>query len=219
MADGGISGDATLLKTFTRLMNVWYRIAVTWIWKNQTDWEYDDTNLTDLPISTTDLVANQQDYSIPTTAQRILRVEVKDVNGDWALLNRTDETDINIAMDEFYSTAGLPKYYRLSANSIFLYPKPAEANVTLTAGLKVYYSRDIDEFASTDTTQEPGFLNNFHRILSLGACLDYSLLRLPQMASNLKVQLNDLRQELIEFYGRRHRDYRPKIKLNVRSPL
>ena len=41
MADGGISGDATLLKTFTRLMNVWYRIANIWIWKNQTDWEYD----------------------------------------------------------------------------------------------------------------------------------------------------------------------------------
>ena len=219
MADAGISGDATLLKTFTRLLNVWYRKANMWIWEVQSYWDYDDKNLTDLPVATTDMVDAQQDYSIPTTAQKILRVEAKNANGDWILLNEIDESNIPYALDEYYETDGMPAQYRLSGNSLFLYPSPSTGSTTLTAGLKIYFSRDIDEFTSTDTTQEPGFLNSFHRILPLGACLDYTILRIPQMSASLKAQLLDEREGLINFYRGRNVYYKGKIKPGTVSSI
>src|SRR3990167_10070724 len=77
MTAATISGTTATLQMFTRYINGWYRKTVSWIWQATGDWEWDDTNLTDLPIATTTLVASQQDYALPSTAQKILRVEVK----------------------------------------------------------------------------------------------------------------------------------------------
>jgi len=240
MASADISGDATTLKTFTRLINVWYRRVNSWIWESTGTWEYDDSNYTDLPVATGTLVAAQQDYEIPTTAQKIDRVEILDSSGNYQVLEQIDKSQIkSIAMSEYMETDGMPVKYDLVGCSILLYPAPAAANVTTAAGIKVYFSRDIRDFACkygtadattadhlvddtsaqfeesdigrtaynvTDSTtstitaytdagdvtvdsdifvdteeyrihsdsQEPGFVNNFHRILSLGASYDYA---------------------------------------------
>ena len=42
------------------------------------EWEYDDSNYTNLPEATADLVDGQRDYELPSTAQKIDRVEVLD---------------------------------------------------------------------------------------------------------------------------------------------
>jgi len=213
MSDGEISGDTTLLKTFTRLINIWYRRVNSWIWEVTGTWEYDDSNYTDLPVATTDLVDEQQDYELPSTAQRIMRVEVLDSDGNWSLVYPFDETQVrDQAMSEFYETAGLPIYYDLKGRSILLYPKPSSDDVTLTNGLKVYFSRDISEFSSTDTTKEPGFVSNFHRLLSLGASYDYAVSRaMTDRVNYLKLQINEMVQELKNFYGERHRDMKTRI--------
>jgi len=213
MENTGISGDATLLKVFTRMINAWYRRVNSWIWDSTGTWEYDDSNYTDLPIATTTLVVNQQDYEIPSTAQKIDRVEILDSNGDYQLLKPFDKSEIkSSSMSEFEETAGLPDYYDLVGRSVLLYPKPAAANVTTTAGLKIYFTRDINEFASTATTTEPGFVNNFHRLLSLGASYDYCIsYEVDKKANFLKGQINEMTEELKRFYGNRHRDMPTKF--------
>ena len=213
MTDGDISGNATLLKQFTGLINTWYRRVNSQIWEVTGTWEYDDSNYTDLPVATTDLVNNQQDYEIPSTAQKMSRVEILDSNGNYCLLVPFDESMVkDQAMSEFYETAGLPIYYDLKGRSLSLHPKPSSDRVTLTAGLKVYFSRDISEFVSTDTTKEPGFVSNFHKVLPLGASHDYSVsYEMFEKANFLKGQINELVQELKNFYAIRHRDLRTRI--------
>ena len=58
----------------TRNINEWYNRVIGWILEAQDDWQWDDTNQTDLPIGTISLVASQQDYPEPTSLT-ITRVE------------------------------------------------------------------------------------------------------------------------------------------------
>jgi hypothetical protein len=163
-------------------------------------WQVDDQNNTDLPIVTTDLVAAQSDYGLPTDLLRIQAVEVKTDGGDWVRLKPFDQRDVTKITD-LYTSDGLPKFYDIRGNSIFLEPAPAAASVTLTAGLKLYISREGDDFASTDTTQEPGFPEPFHRICSLGGVFDYLVVRGPQeTADRVRVELEQLRKELRDFF-------------------
>ena len=210
MTDADISGDATLLKQFTGLVNNHYRKTNSKIWDVTGTWEYDDSNHTDLPVTTTTIVDEQQDYEIPSTAQKVDRVEVLSANGDYQLIQPIDKSQITTeAMSEFNETPGMPLYYDLVGRSIFLYPKPSTSSVTALKGLKMYITRDIVEFVSTDTTDEPGFVNNFHPLLSLGASLDYCIGFLPDEVNkinNLRAEINSLNTELAQFYGSRWRD-------------
>lgn len=198
-----------------RNSNNWYRKAVNLIWENVGDWEYDDTSASTLPIATTDLVASQADYELPSGAQMVERVEVMDSSGDYVLLKPiTKEMVTDEAMTEKFKTDGLPEYYDIVGRSVVLYPSPSATETTLTAGLKIYVSRDITEFNSTTTTREPGFANNFHRILSLGSALDKAIaVGMFDKVETFQGQIKEITKEMEEFYSRRHeRDFRIKIK-------
>ena len=214
MTAAEISSDTTLMKRFTKDINAYYRRVNSWIWESTGTWEYDDSNFTDLPISTTTIVDEQQDYEMPSTAQRVDRIEVLDSAGNYQPLKAFDKSEIkNVAMSEYYKTAGMPVKYDLVGRSIMLYPKPSTTYVTAAKGLKIYFSRDIDEFAYTDTTTSPGFLVNFHRLLSLGASYEYCIsYEINTKANFLKGQINELVGELKSFYNSRHRDQKARIK-------
>ena len=155
---------------FCRSVNSWLRILVFLVWKNSPIWEFDDSNYTTLPIATTSTVANQQDYSLPSNALDIERVEIL-IGGDYEVLKQLDKTEIpETAMTEFMESAGNPIYYDVIGNSLMLYPKPSTANT-----LKLYLARDIYAFVSTDTTKEPGVTTMFHPYCAYGAALDYSM--------------------------------------------
>jgi len=199
-----------------RNINAWYRQVDSWIWDASGKWEYDDSNYNNLPIATTALVASQADYSLPTTARKILRVEVLDSNGNYNKLTQIDQSQITDAMSEFQDTTGMPKYYDMVGESIMLYPAPAAANVTTTAGLKLSFSRTIDEFATTDTSTQPGFESNFHRALSIGAALDWAISKdeggsLTNLITGLTSQLALQKESIAKFYGMRNSDMRPRI--------
>ena len=203
-----ISGNTNLLRRFTRLINDRYSLVANKIWKTTGDWQFDDTNQTTLPEATVDLVADQKDYGLPSTAQKLERVEVKDVNGNYQIVYPFDEAEIkNTAMSEYYETSGMPVRYDIKGRSLLLYPSPGTGYVTLTAGLKIYVSRDIVQFNSTATTQEPGFATNFHRLLPLGACIDYAVGKeMNQVAKNCIYLYQETEKDMGEFYSRRHRN-------------
>ena len=218
--NGDISGDTDLLNRFTRMLNDRYNQTSNWIWKASGDWQFDDRGQTTLPEATTDLVGDQQDYELPSTAQKLMRVEVKDQNGDYHVLRAFDESAVKgIAMSEWYETAGIPIFYDIKGRSLILYPKPGTGFVTLSAGLKIYVSRDVIQFNSTATSQEPGFSLNFHRMIPLGASLDYSIGAGKFNTVNaIKPLILETRTDMQEFYSRRHRDpILPKIKPNTEN--
>ena len=217
----GVNDSATYPNAdIARNANNWYRRAVNLIWESVGDWEYDDTNASTLPLATTDLVAEQADYELPSTAQKLDKVEVLDNDGDYQLLTPiTKEMVTGEAMTEEFGDSGMPQYYDIVGRSIVLYPTPSASEVTTTAGLKIYVSRDITEFNSTTTTREPGFANNFHRFISTGAALDYANGRGMTDKVNLFVgQIREIQTEMQEFYARRHeRDFRPRIMPSTQS--
>jgi hypothetical protein len=205
------------LNEFFRSANDWNRQTHTLIMKTQSAWRYDDSNFTDFPEATTPLVNNQQDYTLPSTAQTIKRVEVLDGNGNYQPLTLITLQDIikqGYSVSEFYKTAGLPVFYMLDGRSILLFPKPASGQVTLTAGLKVYFDRNADAFSITDTSTVPGFETNFHRLISCGAALDFAQSR--QLINSINIltpKLSSLKSDLIEFYSSRAVEEKPQIRI------
>ena len=96
-----------------RNLNQAYHDVTRLIWDCDGNWEYDDSNKTDLPIATTSLVHSQQDYELPSTAQRITRAEILDINNNYQLLKPIDKHDINVALSEYKETDGTPQQYDL----------------------------------------------------------------------------------------------------------
>lgn len=183
-------------------------------------WRWDDSNQTDLPIATAALVANQQDYSISSTHLIIERIEVKDSDGNWHLLNPIDQSELKRdkfqAMGEYQETSGIPAEYDLIGESIFLYPKP---NYSQAASLKVYYARGPHEFSTTDTTEEPGFNSLFHDLIPLTVSYEYVFNKRnnPQRAQWLLTEVQKGEDAIQKFYGKRFNDKRPRFTLSTDS--
>jgi len=124
---GAISGNTNLLATFTRLLNTGLDEVTASIMEVDGRWQYDDTNYTDFPIATTNLVVGQQDYQLSVSHIKILGVEIKDNNGDWYAVAPLDQQDIRRsghALTEFLEENGRPQYYDITGGSVFLYPPP-----------------------------------------------------------------------------------------------
>jgi hypothetical protein len=219
------SADTTSypIADFTRSANSWTRNGVFTIWKNTSTWEFDDSNYTTFPIGTADLVDLQQDYALPTNALEVQRVEILDANGDYQILKQFDKAQVeNQSLTEFYETAGMPAYYDIIGSAIFLYPKPATASVTLTDGLKVYLSRDIDEFTVADTTQNPGFFATFHPYVAYGAALDYAIAKNMDVnrVNILNMGLAKYEDAMKTYYAKRNqKDLKVRIKPSTSSSV
>lgn len=217
--DAGISGDTTLLKQFTNLINQAYLKTIGYVLESSGTWEWDDPNHTDFPIATTTLVNNQQDYTLPVAVTggnasgllTIQRVEVMDSAGDYYKLDPIDETNISEALAEFEETAGKPRFYRTVGHSVELYPKPSTSQVTASEGLKCYFQRTPDLFTSADTTQQPGIPQPFHRLLSLEACMDYASIRGLPNVQYLQTKIIEVKASLQSFYGQRNKDVKTRI--------
>lgn len=210
------------LKDIARNATRWAYKAIVRRIKANKRWEYDDSvNLGNHPIATATLVAGQQDYLLPTDLLKLSRIEVKDDSGDYRVLTPIDKTDITTGLTEFYETDGLPNFYDIIGSSIFLYPAPAAADVTTSEGLKIVYAREIDAFASTDTTQEPGLPEPFHRICSLGASYDYLLARGDKNVQSFRAELETLIEEYAEFDADKDESVKTRFRPahNVRSYL
>lgn len=213
----GNSADNSQYPTadITRNINRHYDAAVAKILESDGRWQWDDTNATDLPIGTTNLVANQQDYGVDTTFLRITRVELTKSDGTTTLLQPIDQTDIyDQSLTSYFSTPGTPMYYDKLANSLFLYPAPS---YNYTGGLKVYFQRNVSYFTATDTTKSPGFASPFHRLLSLGAAYDFMLPKNYPQLGVVKNEINEMSQALQDFYSKRDKD--GNIHLGVRRQI
>lgn len=200
-----------------RLINLHYYDAVTYLLSIQNNWEWDDTNKTDFPIGTTDLVADQQSYTLPTDMVRLSRVEVLNTNGQYSKLLQFDESQVPIALSNLFTTSGTPLYYREFATGIELYPSPAADSVTLTAGLKIYFQRLPTLFTTADWNVSPGFDALYHRILSLGPAYDFAVAKGLPSQKGLLQKIIDLKAMMSTTYSKRNREIRPIIRVPLRS--
>lgn len=179
--DGDISGNPTLLKQFTNLANKSYDNVTSQILQAEGDYTWDDYNFTNFPIGATNLVttpgSEQADYTLPVAGSpgstdpssfiRFIKAQIKDAYGNYQNLYDISESMTDTPLETLYKQPGFPQYYQLRSNSITLYPAPLAAQVTATAGLKIFFQRSQIDFASTDTTKQPGFPQIYHYLMPL----------------------------------------------------
>lgn len=171
--------------------------------------QWDDTNHTKLPIGTTNLTASQSDYSFLTDEQNnkilnLTRIDILDPDGNYRELQPIDQAEIDGALDEFYTSDGLPLYYdKIADNIIRLYPTPA---TSVTAGLKFYFQRTASYFAATDTTKEPGVSPLLHRGFVIAAAYDGALTLGLENLQPLSIELAREETKMKEAFAIRNTD-------------
>lgn len=198
------------LEKKTRDINL--ALAYVWatIFKCGGTWQYDDSNNTDYPIITTNLVAGQRDYAFVTDEQGnlildIYKVLIAQPDGTYVEIKPVDvQSDKNV--QGFYNgknVQGTPTKYDKTANGIFLDAIPSYNS---TNGLKVYINREGSFFAKTDTTKKAGFAGLFHEFLALRPAFQYASRNTKPNTNNLFKEMSDMETSIKTYYGQRQRD-------------
>jgi len=223
-ADGltRISGNATQLGLWTTRVNRSMDRAFAIIFASDGRWQFDDTNHTDYPIITTDLVANQRDYTFTSDENGNLILEIDKVliadanNGPYREMTPKDaQKDSDTAgFWDGNDTTGGPTSYDKTANAVFLDPVPSG---DVTNGLKVYISREGSYFTTSDTTKKPGFAGLFHDYLVLRPAFEFALENGHSNASGLQVLVNEKEAHMREFYARRNQDEAKRLTVGYQN--
>lgn len=214
---GEISSNTNRLYDFTARLNRSLDKAVSKILSVDGRWQFDDSNYTDLPIGSTDLVSGQSDYTLSVAHLDIIKVLAKDSAGNLRVIVPIDENDpigIRYLNETTTQEVGIPQFYDKKGSSIFLYPAP---NYASSGGLVVHFQRGPSYFAYTDTTKTPGFASIFHRYVSLDAALDYAISKQLPQAANLATLVKDMEQEMQDFLSKRSKDEPKIIRTVIRS--
>lgn len=219
---GQITSNANRLLQFTARVNRAQDRFIQLAISADGRWQYDDTNNTDYPTATTNLVANQRDYTFAIEMIQIERVAI--LNSATSLIYNVilpiDISD-NSALAKAYienntNNVGVPTAYDKTANSIILQPTPP---YSATNGLKVFFKRGANYFVSTDTTNKsPGFPVIFHDYLSLYASYCYAVDR--TMTSQIQTLGRDVQikeEAIIDFFSKRSKDEQKFIRPVIRN--
>lgn len=214
----GISGNSTLLGTFTRNINKRLSIIWSWIFFSYGGIQFEDANQTDLPYSTDTLTSGKRIYANPSGAEAIKGVAYKDASGNYIPLDPiTFEQikDSGYTLDSFYSTSGSPLFYMPVGESIYIFPA---SNATRSSGFKVYQDRGMLSFATTDTTKVPGFSSSYHEAVPTGASIDWLQINKPESRSlqELKLGWTDYEVRIKKFYREKFEEMFPP-RLTVRD--
>lgn len=177
--------------------------------------QWDDTNHTALPEGTTNLVANQSDYSFLTDQQgnailNLTRIEILDSNGHYRVLEPIDQSEIDMALGEYIIPAGLSTQYdKIADNIIRLYPKPL---TSVTAGLKFYFQRTPSYFTATDTTKAPGVAPLLHRGFIIASVMDALLAGIGSANLNaISIEQQKEQKKMETYFANRNLDEVSKL--------
>lgn len=172
LGDAGITGNSVLLKVMTQSVNNAYDEIMPLLLSYSDTIRFDDTNHTDLPIGTLNIVSGQPDYTITVDDNSLDILNITDVRilGSATATLYADLTRVTLddplfkdIMSPNTGDTGTPQYWLENNNTIFLYPKP---NYNATNGIKIYFERIESYFVSTDTTKVPGIPRIFHSLLA-----------------------------------------------------
>jgi hypothetical protein len=203
IGDGGISGNSTLLKKFTQKINRAQDRIFTTMLQHDESWKVDDTSNSTVPVVSINLVADQRSYSLSslTRLMKINRVDISYNNTDFykatLIKNRAEGRGLgnDASVDARYSRQD--PYYELSGNLMSIYPRASSGD---TGVIRITFTRKFTNFASTDTTKEPGFEEIWHYAIPVYASFEYAVENdLSTKIQTLQVLQNDYDTRLIKF--------------------
>lgn len=191
-------------------VNVALDFVLSTIFKAGGTWQFDDSNHTDYPIITTNIVSGQRDYGFVTDQQGNLILDIYKVvmaqpDGTFVDITPTD-VQSESGNEGFYDgndTTGTPTKYDKTANAIFLDSIP---NYNYTDGLKVYINREGSYFTTVDTTKKAGFAGLFHEYLAIRPAYYYASRNSLPSAKSLYDRMSKMEDAIKSYYGKRERD-------------
>lgn len=203
--DGTISGSDTLLKQFANRVNRAYDYVLPLVFSAGDTLRFDDTNHTDFPIATFDIVNGQGAYNLTSDEDGNSILNIIDVQIlqsatatqyeklDRILINTDDARDV---LAQNSNNTGVPCAFLENNGTIFFDLTP---NYTATDGCKVFFERMPDYFAYSDTTQTPGIPALFHPLLALYASYDWLLVNKPEntaLITRIEAKIAQMRSDL-----------------------
>jgi len=207
----GIDLNGYTIEDRTRNINERFRQIWPMIFEAYGGWKFIDDNKSDnstgLPYADQTITADQGLYQLPTGALTVDGVEFKNTaDSAWQKIwSLTQERFLELGGDgRFTNSTGTPTWYMLQGDIIRLVPVP---NFTLSGALRIFFTEDISTFTIADTTKTPGFSVDFHRMLSIGAALDYANARgLTGKITVLQRLWDRYELDLKSFYSKRFID-------------
>jgi hypothetical protein len=204
---GVISGDATLKAQFTRLINIRYARTLAKFQLLSTKGGAEDTNYGDQQFSTFNIEEGANSYQFLTdedgnTIQDITGIMLQpESSSDYAPLKRLSLSDENalLVISPNSTQTGTPTGYIEKNNIVFFDVLP---DYDKTGGGKVFYRLVPSYFVAGDTTKAPGFVEAYHRLLSMGAAWDWLLVNKPEataLITRVERELNDMTTEAADY--------------------
>lgn len=208
-----------------RVNNAWEELIGDIINADGT-WQYDDSNWTDHPVGTGNLVEGQEDYAFASEYLQIEQVEILDANSPayYRKIKPLDRSELgDLSTEEYFGLEsngnpkkGIPEYFDQVGDTIRLYPTPTSTSSTLTNGLKIYFKRTADLFTTaqvTTGTKVPGLPSTHHVLLSYMAAIPYCMSYKKDRVSWLEKKVTEMKKTLLEHYAHREKAKR-KIMRN-----
>lgn len=184
----------------TIALNKWFYQIQTWILQSQDEWDFDDLNNTTYPWATTNLVASQNDYALPSTMLKIKRVEFTYDGVNWYKASPIDISATSGSSSQTTYSQANP-YYDVVGNNIVIYPTPT---ANQSAGLKVWFDRSVTAFAYTSEasndlltgTKTPGIDVLFQDLLALGTSHEwrYNKLKDNSLMQDITIMKGDMQK-------------------------
>lgn len=204
LGDAAVSGDSTKLKIVTAIFNAAFDEIMPFLLSYSDHIRWDDINHPDLPIGRVNLTSGQADYSITVDDNSLDILNFTDLwilttssGTEYSRLKRIylDDPLAAEAMSPNPSVSGVPEYWLENNNVIFLYPEP---NYSATNGIKIFFERQQDYFASSDTTAEPGIPIIFHDLLALIASHEWVFANKddPKLLTRLEAKIAQKKKDL-----------------------
>lgn len=226
-SDGDISGNPLLLQKFTSWINLGLDDTWNTILLACSLGGLDDSNYSDYPFFSTNLISGQRDYSytidgdgsVILDCSRVMVAntagtfaEIYPVNQDTTTANRGNPTDTTSFIDG-RNASGIPtRYSKQGGNSILLDVIP---NYNSTNGLIFFGTREASYFNVNDTTKRPGFVGIFQSYPALFASEMYAGMKTLGNLKKLNLDKTNMKRDIQVYYTQRDKDVPKRMNANV----
>lgn len=178
-------------------------------------WRHNDQNDTSVDlIDTSTTISAARKVAIPITWLKVAMVRFIDSAGNKTILKPSSRRNWTTNMLNGTGT-GTPTTYELIGSFVYF-------DTTCSGTLEVQLQKGPSYFDDADTTKAPGFIAQFHRLVSLHSALDYCEVNdMDSRAAKLRNKIGSppteastgsgLERELVNFYATRQVDDQPAL--------
>jgi len=164
--------------------------------------QVDDTNYTILPQKTLSFSSGDRQITLPDDLVFVDHLEITDKSGNYYTLTRTDKTSRE---KEWQSgREGQPKEFDEQGEMITF-----DTTLDYSGTIRLWYTRNVELFADTDTTKTPGIQRVLHSYLAYYTSIEYCNKHHPERVALMEKRLGQLENTARRLTGKAKRRVTP----------